>query len=294
MAQELILTHTFNGPRFHDHGLDLEVLGELTVLREILVAIAKDLWKQTRPDKQRLKKNFEEEFELKFFKIEQGSAAVPVVCVQHGLFVMQPEVKDAADMVIEAFDLISKDKPLPDRFPKNVIPMFARYGQTLKDGESFSLTSAASKRFANYNQTVKAKLSSWVAKNHEAEIDIIAPIVMARVDKPQMGLKLDDGPEIDVAFTVDEEASILAALMNHKSTQVRIKGRGEFSDDGRLQKVVQVEFIEIATGEEEHTLKPGKRIWHVFDDIMSDLSEEALQKLPPDAAENLDKYLYGS
>ena len=40
--------------------------------------------------------------------------------------------------------------------------------------------------------------------------------------------------------------------------------------------------------------KAAKPIWETFDEIISDVPEEELRKLPADAAEQHDHYLYGA
>jgi hypothetical protein len=38
----------------------------------------------------------------------------------------------------------------------------------------------------------------------------------------------------------------------------------------------------------------AKPIWEIFEQISNELPEEDLKKLPPDASEHLDSYLYGT
>jgi hypothetical protein len=73
-----LVTHTFKGKRFEDHGLDLDVLPDLYAYKELLAGTAKELWKRHHPDRHRLPKNFEDSLCLKFFDILEGSVAVPI------------------------------------------------------------------------------------------------------------------------------------------------------------------------------------------------------------------------
>jgi hypothetical protein len=73
-----ITTQKFNGARFEDHGLDLDVLHELIAYKVLLIETAKSLWRAKNPNRQRLKKNFEESVRLKFYELEPGSVAVPI------------------------------------------------------------------------------------------------------------------------------------------------------------------------------------------------------------------------
>ena len=42
---------TFIGPRFDDHGLDIDILPELIAYKKLLVDTAKELWRQKNPDR---------------------------------------------------------------------------------------------------------------------------------------------------------------------------------------------------------------------------------------------------
>src|SRR5882672_9728010 len=73
-----LMSWTFKGSRFDDHGVALEDLGTLSHLRELLVETAADLWKKENPDYERLPKGFEHEIQLKLFDIGVGSAVADI------------------------------------------------------------------------------------------------------------------------------------------------------------------------------------------------------------------------
>ena len=133
--QYKLVTHTFRGDRFDDHGLDVDVLPELIAYKTILVETAKELWRRNHPDRQRLPKNFEDSLSLKFYEIIPGSAAVPLmreIELQEGLLPFEPlpdELDEAVVLVSDSIESVSKDKPLPQTFPKNIIPLFSEYGK---------------------------------------------------------------------------------------------------------------------------------------------------------------------
>ena len=77
-AKRQLVTHTFKGKRFEDHGLDLDVLPELYAYKELLVSAAKELWRRHHPDRLRLPKHFEDSLCLKFYRLDEGSVAVPI------------------------------------------------------------------------------------------------------------------------------------------------------------------------------------------------------------------------
>ncbi|MGI9166203.1 MAG: hypothetical protein ACR2G5_07435 [Pyrinomonadaceae bacterium] len=72
-----ITTQKFDGERFKDHGLDLDVLPELIAYKTLLVETAKALWRAGNPERQSLRKNFEDNLKLKFYRLGEGSVARP-------------------------------------------------------------------------------------------------------------------------------------------------------------------------------------------------------------------------
>src|SRR3954465_11809559 len=68
----------FKGPRFEDHGLDVDVLPEIIAYKRLLQETAKELWRRKHPRRQRLPKNFDADLSLKFFGLKRGSTSVPL------------------------------------------------------------------------------------------------------------------------------------------------------------------------------------------------------------------------
>jgi hypothetical protein len=62
----LLVNHTFQGGRFLDHGVDVDVLEEVARYKALLVETAKELWRRRNPNRERLPKNFEDSLQLKF------------------------------------------------------------------------------------------------------------------------------------------------------------------------------------------------------------------------------------
>ncbi len=60
-----------------------------------------------------------------------------------------------------------------------------------------------------------------------------------------------------------------------------------------MAKIVEPEKDAVASGDASEQLD-DKSIWEKIDEIMRDVPEEALRRLPADGAEQHDHYLYGS
>jgi hypothetical protein len=130
-------------------------------------------------------------------------------------------------------------------------------------------------------------------EQYQDSIDIIGRVLMARVNRPRMAIELDDGREVESVFPIEEEKKILAALSEHAQTKVRVLGRGVFDASGTVQKITSIERVDLlSTGTIEY-VESAKPIWEEFEEIVSSIPSDDLRKLPKDAAEHHDYYLYG-
>src|SRR5690606_31528391 len=127
------------GPRF-DGSIPVEVLGEFGAYREIIVELAKELYRRTKSRKH-VPKHFADQFQLHLAgSIEEGSAiatlARPFVEGSAGLAPPSPdEFDEARDYLNEALEEFESTGSLPSDFPGNVIPLFGAFGKRLNDDE---------------------------------------------------------------------------------------------------------------------------------------------------------------
>src|SRR5262245_53889780 len=110
----------FDGPRFEDHGLDVDVLPEIHNYKRLLQATAKEIWRREHPDKQRLPKGFVDNISLKFFEIAGGSTSIPLVrefgpLEQHPMF--EDELGAAARLLQMTIDFANRNDGVPKDLP---------------------------------------------------------------------------------------------------------------------------------------------------------------------------------
>lgn len=294
-----LVTHTFKGGRFDDHGIDIDVLPELIAYKVILIETAKELWRKKNPGRQRLPKNFEDSLSLKFYKILPSSAAVPLMreieVDEDFLFSPLPdELDDAAILVADSVDSVSHSKPLPQDFPKNVIPLFSEYGKTLRPGERIEIKPAKKDLRASYSPKERDALIQLLETGYEDYVELVGEIRAADVDGGNFAIRLIDETKIPGKFSQDQETIITDALKEHTSRRLLVKGRGEFLPDGKLKRIISVTSLSVQTLEGlpfDETVRP---IWEIVEEISSSVPKEEWEKLPTDLAKNLDHYLYGA
>lgn len=294
-----LVTHIFEGGRFDDYGLDVDVLPELITYKKILVETAKELWRRKHPDRQRLPKNFEDSLSLKFYKILPGSAAVPLmreIEVQEGALPFEPspdELDEAVALVVDSIDALSADRPIPQTFPKNVIPLFAEYGQTLHDDERIILKPAKENVKVCYSSRERTLFSGLIKAGYEDKIDLIGEIRAADLDGSNFTLRLGDGSKILGKFLPEHENIIIEGLREHTSRRLHIKGIAEFLPEGNFKRIVTITHLSIQPIGEVPYDETTRPIWEIIEEIGESVPGEEWAKVPNDLSKNLDHYLYG-
>ena len=136
----------FEGPRFEDRGLDVDVLPELTALKTVVLETAKALWHVEHPGRERLDANFDDRLRLKFFSLGAGSVVVRLerICeaseAELPMLPAEDEFDQAATLIVEAISAIAHSDLLPARIAKSVLHFFEPLGSCLRAGERIQMT----------------------------------------------------------------------------------------------------------------------------------------------------------
>jgi hypothetical protein len=295
-----LVMHTFKGKRFEDHGLDLDVLPELYAYKELLVSAAKELWRRHHPDRQRLPKHFEDSLCLKFYQLTEGSVAVPIfremeVASQTEMFEFQQpdELDEAVLLVTEGVEAANSGRPLPDALPKNIIPLFENYGKTLREDESIELQPQNNPLKASYTTKSRERLLKFCAEGYADTIDFVGEVRAVDLSG-KFELRLPDGAKIPARFSPEQEGVITEALCDHNSRRLRVKGKADFYPDSRVKAITTISELTIQSGTELPFDPNARPVWEIIEEIGASVPPEDWAKVPPDAARNLDHYLYGA
>ena len=295
-----LVTHTFKGGRFDDHGIDVDVLPDLITYKNLLIETAKELWRIKHPDRHRLPKNFEDSLSLKFYEIRSGSATVPLIRefeTEATLFPVEypsDELDEAVDLIAETIHAVSSDQPLPASLPKSIISSFAQYGKTLRDDESIELRPARKNVVAHYSLKERNRLANFAQAEYEDVVELLGEIRAADLDGRNFSLRLADGSRVPGKFLAEQETAIVEALKDHASLRLHVKGRAEFFAEGVLKRIVSIASLFVQPA--EHLLfDPGEKpIWKVVEEITASIPDKEWTKLPSDLSKNLDHYLFGT
>ena len=78
----------FEGPRFSEHTLPLEVARDLAAYETLVVELAKHLYIHEHPERQRVPKGFAADFHLHLKRVDDGSARPLLSIVTAGALAM--------------------------------------------------------------------------------------------------------------------------------------------------------------------------------------------------------------
>ena len=235
----------FDGRRFEDHTLPVEVARDLAAYETLVIELAKHLYLQEHHDRQRIPKGFTADFHLHLEKIDPGSARPLLSVVAAGA----PGSAGGTHTYFErARDLIgeciaSPDGQLPVDFPRELLVHFNQIGRSLRSDESLELPRAGAAP-AVLTPERRKRLVLAADKVYEREIELLGSIGEADWEKSSVRLRLANGSQTVVAMpeSFHAKAREFGGRPRH---QVTLKGVATFDSWDVLQKVVAVESLEI-------------------------------------------------
>lgn len=293
-----VIRLSFKGQRFQDHAFDLTALTELIQFQRMVAETAKTLWKAANPDRKNLPKRFEERTRLCLRKIEEGSAVAPLEVYisepdQFKLFETEPaEISEALALAHRAFRSIERNEPLPDSFPRSLVSEYSKLGQGLGEDEAIELIK---NDFEPVRVTPQVR-SRWITfsePSHENYVDISGEVLEADLRQGRCQVWIDEKTWITVPFSLDQEEQITDALKGHKTHRLQIKGRGDFSPQGKPIRIAEVDDLKLQPLGESSYNPSARPIEEILAELAKEVPEDEWKKLPTDLTENLDQYLYG-
>jgi hypothetical protein len=258
------VTHTMEGTRFDDHAVPVEVLPELAAYRELVVSVARELFFARNPHRKRVPKGFEDGFQLVLQSIGKGSAVTALKRV-----VTEPPPKTAdiqlrlleaqeRDYFEEARDLITRtigaahdQSTPPPEFPGSALPLFNKFGSSLRDDERIVVSSPLGQR-AVYDRRTRKRLVLQREKTYEDDVDVIGEVVQYDRERATFDILTDMGR---VQGRLEGLSQYAIAIIQNAITaelkfRIRIVGRGAFDGADTLTRFVDVKDVSYTEDEE--------------------------------------------
>jgi hypothetical protein len=289
----------FEGARFHDHALDLSAIGELGQFQQLVAETAKSLWRAANSERERLPKRFEDRIRLCLRRVDEGSAVAPLeVYVEQPegpeLFEPEPqEAIEAVDLAYRVFRAAELDEPLPENLPRTLVGDYAHFGQGLGTDEAMKVAPIG-KLPARVTQTSRARLVALCETPHEDQVEMLGEVLEADVRQGRFQLWTDERTCVSVAFSPEQEGEVTRALREHHTLRLQVRGRGEFSAQGKPIRVTQVAEISLLPAGLVPYDSEARPIEDILVELAAEVPAEEWSQLPPDLTDDIDHYLYGT
>ena len=244
MHKEPFIQPRFVGPRFEEHTLPLSAAKDLAAYEELVLELAKHLYREKQPDRVRLPKGFASDFSLHIEKIDAGSAKPALVAMMVGaqlISTLPVEITEAKDL-INAVMATEDGQAFPAKFPKDFYSYFNRIGRSLKDGEKIEWTPDLA------NKTVltpanRIRLARAHRETYEAEAEVVGVIEELDAKKKTGVLRTQANEAIAFVFGDPFFADLKDALGN-SVVHARLKGVGIFDANDRLNAIIEIDQLD--------------------------------------------------
>jgi len=228
--------------------MPVEVLKELEVYERLIVDVAKAVFLQRNPNRQRVPKGFEQRLHLTIRHVDPGSA-IPVLLrsIDHlpgGQASLLPpaddEFDEARDLLEKAVQAAASGKPLPTEFPSVVLSRFNTFGRSLRPDESIELRRSRDAKGPRYDRALRKKLVLMTAKSFTDSVDVTGEVVEADVERHVFHLAFQDRRVASV-LPAEHEDAVLVAFRGHTHLRLRVIGTGRYDAQERLERIEEVD-----------------------------------------------------
>ena len=236
----------FQGSRFEDHGLDVDVLPELTALKTLVLETAKALWHVEHPGRERLDANFDERLHLKFFSLEAGSVVVPLDRVYEApeaalpMLPAEDEFDQSAALIVEAISAIATSDLLPTRLPKSVLTFFEPLGRCLRSGERIQMTVPRIGKTAQIDSFTGSRFSERMTREYTDYASVQGEVRFVNLDNRTFSIRLESGLKVIGKFEETHEQLLVDALHDHRDGLTRMEVKAVFEPDGQMKRIEEI------------------------------------------------------
>ncbi|WP_422928339.1 hypothetical protein [Singulisphaera sp. PoT] len=237
------------GKRFDSHSIPLELLGDLAVLEDMIIDVAKWRYLQDNTDKKRSPRRFTNGVALTLTGVDEGSAvakiALSLALAGAAPPAQQAYLEQARDAVVGAIAAAGENKPPTDHLPREALAYFDRLGRSLLDDEAIEFPTAKAGSPARLTKETRLKLlkAAEVTERTE-EIHIRGGIFDLNQEDMAFVMMLPDGSKVTGPVGRQHFETFLDAFYNYRQgVKILLDGVGKFDRAVRLKKVESVDLV---------------------------------------------------
>ena len=255
MSTVEFLSPRLRGERFNDGSIPLEFLADFSVLREMVVEVARWSYMEANPGRRRSPRGFAESTTLKLTRIDTGSA-IPVITLSSDQEVLQGVslpyqefFEEAREHILDAIASAESDE-LPvggNHLPARFLAYFSRIGQGLQDNESLEFPSPRRDKPAKLTKDSRQRLlqrSSLATFRQEVTLRGTVP----EADQSRMTFELQAINGTKVAAQIPEQhfQTIVDAFSGYQEgVRILVQGVGRYDRQGRISGLESISHVRL-------------------------------------------------
>jgi hypothetical protein len=243
----LFLKATLKGQRFNEHTLPLQLARDFIAYEDLIVELAKHIYKKDYPDRERVLRGFTEGFSLQLKSIGEGSTVIvlerqsdPGILLNTDYFTM------ARDLVNELIQGVETSQNILKDFPGHLLSYFNKFGQSIRDDEELEL-SAPSKTAVIYTRKIRKILVSRSSKPEISDwITLRGSITEADAKKNSFTILPIAGRLLPTEIPEGFWEVISQALNNYRIEQgkVAVQCLVVYDSMGMIKRIDEIKHIE--------------------------------------------------
>lgn len=238
-----IYSPCYEGSRFEEHRFPIDLVEDLSMLRNMTIEMAKAIYLEKNPTRQRIPRNFINGISIELEGIYPGSTIPKLVLITavSGLF---PEENtkyfvEAPHRIKNAIEAAHLNQDLKAMLPNNVLDYFNKLGSNLKDDERIIFGDKInSKAILDKESRKRLVLTASKAKEYKAPFELRGIITALDKERKTFEIQTAAGVKIKGEYVPESLEMLQTALVDMEmGKKVLIKGVGTFNIYDKLTKI---------------------------------------------------------
>lgn len=293
----------FTGPRFDEpaSASDFDIAAELAAYKTLLVKTAEALWRTRHPGRARLPRGFSDGVHLRFREVHGGRFVTVLersreeegrqqLLMPMTGAVVEDDIDHAICLLLDVIQSASRGEPLPELFPREVLPLFGAWGNQLGLDEQCELSRpGASAPVARYGQSERVALMRFIEGEGLDVTEQIGYVPSIGRGSFELYTDVESGDAIDVPLRPEHEPLVREAAREY--ARVRVWGLGLFDASGKLTRFVEVDGLDLGT--DSPVWGGAEALWDDMPALSKCRPEDRVRDTHGGAPENLNAYVYG-
>ncbi len=238
----------YEGTRFMEHRFPLDLLDDLSTLKNMTIEMAKALYLEKNPERKRVPKNFTNDISIELESIEPGSTVPKLILItpMEGLFPWQNAeyFTEAPERIKKAIELAHLDREVYNSIISDkVLSYFNHFGSNLKEDERIVFGNGAKSKVV-LDKTTRKRLVLAASKTKEYNAPFELRGIVTALDKERKTFEIQSvtAGKIKGEYTAEHlEVLQQGLILMEDQRKIYIRGTGTFNESDRLLKILKIE-----------------------------------------------------